>query len=943
MLNENSTKTLVNILCKRSKGLTVVHFNARSLSISKLDFVKYVFDKSSVDLICITETWLNSYLSSSLFNLTDYNLLRNDRQDGRRGGGVAIYHKKSLSVDIVSQSDHGHLEYLNLSVKSHAIKVFVSCIYNPPNTDVQNVLNFKLFLDSLATFAMNYDFLMLCGDFNINLLNNGSASTDLVDLLQANGLSIVNKVMPTRFNRNCVPSLLDYFIVSDLNKVVLFDQINFVSDHDLIFCSFDLPFNSEVEPVFQTFYDYKHIDFASLYDDALQIDWEECFFVCSVDEKLSVFTNQIRGLMDRHLPLRTVRIDNPSCPWFTSSVKEAIKRRSKLHTIWKRNPTEANWARYKEARNSAIEITRNSKRHYCNKVLNVSLPPKRLWSNIRKFGICESKNNTCMLDPDDLNGFFTHNSSATNEPSLDSSTEANFVIDPVLSSFNFQPVSEDDVLLKIKKITSNAVGDDNLPIKFIKIILPYILRSLTHIINHCFTTSVFPSQWKTATVLPIAKRNHPSLLEDFRPISILPVLSKVIESLMSDQISQHLNDNKILNPFQSGFRKGHSCNTAMLKIVDDIRHSFDLNWVTLLCLLDFTKAFDSVDHELLCLKLKCYGFSDAVVNLIRSYLINRRQRVKIGDNFSNFAEITCGVPQGSILGPLLFSILINDMFSVCKNTQFHAYADDVQIYISRRPGLVEDLCVRLNEDLNNIKTWSINNKLKLNSKKCKVLPILNKNIYNSEFPDILIGNEKLQFLNKVSSLGFVLNSSLNCSNHVNSVVSKIHYVIRNLRMSSSFTPSSTKLKLVKQLIIPHINYFINVYPELDAVSYQKLLIAFNYATRYVFTLNWNDHVTEKRCQILGCDLKHYLSARNCIFLFNLIKNKTPEYLYDKLKPSLTNRFTGFITQRFSFLNTSRLFFVSSIKLWNSLPVRIKQIKNQSKFKNEIFSHFKNII
>jgi len=179
--------------------------------------------------------------------------------------------------------------------------------------------------------------------------------------------------------------------------------------------------------------------------------------------------------------------------------------------------------------------------------------------------------------------------------------------------------------------------------------------------------------------MPVAKRNNPLLPEDFRPISILSALSKVLEGLMADQINQYLSDKNILNPMQSGFRKGHSCNTAMLKILDDIRSSFDINMITLLCLLDFSKAFDSVDHVILCNKLKAYGFSDSVVRLIWSYLSNRRQRVKVDSGYSNYTQLTSGVPQGSILGPLLFAIFINDLFDVCKFSEVHAYADDFQI------------------------------------------------------------------------------------------------------------------------------------------------------------------------------------------------------------------------------------------------------------------------
>jgi len=188
----------------------------------------------------------------------------------------------------------------------------------------------------------------------------------------------------------------------------------------------------------------------------------------------------------------------------------------------------------------------------------------------------------------------------------------------------------------------------------------------------------------------------------------------------------------------------------------------------------------------------------------------------------------------------------------------------------------------------------------------------------------------------------MVNTSLCASDHVNNVVKKIYFALRNLRLSSDFTPQDTKIKLVQLLIVPHINYFINVYAKLDSNSFHKLLMAFNSATRYAFSLKRLDHVTDKRCAILGCDLVHYFSLRNCLFLFNLIKSRSPSYLYNKLSFSQTSRFTGLLVPKFNFLNSTRLFFISAIRIWNSLPIELKQTDSQSRFRQIIFDYFKNL-
>lgn len=273
--------------------------------------------------------------------------------------------------------------------------------------------------------------------------------------------------------------------------------------------------------------------------------------------------------------------------------------------------------------------------------------------------------------------------------------------------FEFSSVSEIEVYESIMKVRSNAIGVDGVSIKFLKIVLPYVVSSITHIFNHCLTTSAFPKLWKIGKITPVAKISYAKSPNDYRPVSILSVLSKVFESLLSNQLTGYLNNNMLLSPLQSGFRAGHSCSTAAMKVMDDVREQLDKGNMSIMCFLDFSKAFDMVNHHILCQKLKYYyGLSDSALLLIINYLTDRSQKVVVGDSESSLKSVTSGVPQGSVLGPLLFSVFINDVFQVCSNCNMHAYADDIQLYISNRIGLVEDMCCRLNEDLIEIWKWS---------------------------------------------------------------------------------------------------------------------------------------------------------------------------------------------------------------------------------------------
>jgi len=473
----------------------------------------------------------------------------------------------------------------------------------------------------LTPLVVNYDKLIICGDFNVNLLLQDNSSSALLNLTSSLGLSVVNTSVPTRFANNAKPSLLDIFITSDLTNVKHFDQMSFLSDHDLTLCIFDLDFNVISEPTVISYRDFKSINYSALFSDAIIFNWDYCWFLSTVDEKLNFIETHIRMLFDKHVPLRSLRIKCSSCPWLSGDVLLCIKNKNRLHTVWKRNPTSANWKAFKEARNKCTAEIRHAKHRFFQSKLDPNLNSKKLWQNIRQLSIHSGKKTqSASIDCNLLNNFFT----ASEVKPFD--RNASILHEPPIKKFQFSAICEEDVCRCVMKIKSNAAGHDELPIKFIKLILPYIIGPVTHLLNHCFTTSRFPQSWKIATITPVAKKADAQLCSDFRPISILPCLSKVCEMLMSEQIMQFVSDNSLLSPLQSVLKKGHSCSTALVRIMEDVRSMFDSDMLVLLCLLDFSKAFDEVIHELLLLKLQnIYGFHDSAFKLMASYLTDCKE------------------------------------------------------------------------------------------------------------------------------------------------------------------------------------------------------------------------------------------------------------------------------------------------------------------------------
>lgn len=405
----------------------------------------------------------------------------------------------------------------------------------------------------------------------------------------------------------------------------------------------------------------------------------------------------------------------------------------------------------------------------------------------------------------------------------------------------------------VLSIKSNAIGLDEMHPSFLKLLLPVLLPYITHLFNSIILTNEFPSQWKKAKIIPVPKTSRG---DEFRPISILPFLSKVFEKIIQKQISTFLDHENILTSKQSGFRKKNSCITALISVSEDIRKSIDKDYVTFLILLDFSKAFDMVNHSTLCQKLSLfYNFSSDAIKFIFSYLTGRTQAVELNKVLSNFLLNKSGVPQGSILGPLLFSLYINELPLTIKHCSLRLYADDAQLYLSCPLGLIEHFATCINEDLLEIQHWSHQNSLVLNPKKSKCLVLSRNKKDVSYFPLILLNGCPIKYVDSPKNLGVVFNQTLTWKNHISYILGKTYGVLRTLWSTQYYTPLKIRALLVKTLIIPLITYGCEIFCKLDYESKRKLTVAFN--MQYDMFMDYDDLTEFHNTQttFLGCHLK----------------------------------------------------------------------------------------
>lgn len=919
--SKDNSYSLVRILSKQKIGLKMCHINAQSLT-KKMDEFRYIFEKSGIDIIFVSETWFQSCFADALFNLSGFTIFRADRHT--HAGGVAIYVRNGISCKCVCRSNSDSaIEYLFVEIICGCEKLLFGCVYRP-NKNVDT----SLFLSTVENLSLMYSNLILAGDFNCNIITDNSLACDM----ECNGLFLVNCAIPTHFSKT-TNTLLDLFFVTDLTRILLYDQISVpvFSKHDLIFLTLDYNLTTDVQYYF--YRDFKNIDYNSLQICFESIDWSQLYFIASVDEQVDFFQNNITSLFEKFVPLKRKVVKDSNRAWFHNGIKNLIDQRDNIYNRWKRYKTSDLYNEYKQLKRNIVKEVKIAKTNFYSQKFSQAIGTKQKWKAIRDTGVGKNVSRAEIdIDVNDLNKKFLN----IEMPKVDNNSYTNYSKTLNLdTSFSVACVDQTDILECFLKIKSNAIGHDEINPIFLKSLLPKLLPYLTHLYNTIITKSTVPSSWKIAKIIPIPKTKN-----EYRPIAILPYMSKVLELVLKKQLNIFLSKNSLITDRQSGFRAKRGCITALLDVTEDIRKSIDYNNVTFLTLLDHSKAFDTVEHTLLCNKLSnIFNFSSSAVNLMSSYLSNRSQSVCINNRTSELLPVSRGVPQGSVLGPLLFSLYINDLPSVLSFCNVHMYADDVQLYINCDKKSLSDCVVMLNKDLQCVHDWASKNGLCLNPSKSKCLVIAKRAFDLSILPKVILNNLAIEFVDSAKNLGIIFDRTLSWNRHINSTIGKVYSMLRILWITQYFTPQKIRMLLAKTYLLPILLYGCEIFANCDITFKNKLNVMFNNIARYVFGLKRRDHVSNFSKQIYGITFNKYLEFKTLLFLHKIIFTKEPIYLHNILKFTRSNRINNLIQLRHTSLNSERQFFVFSIYLWNGLPSYLKSICNATHFKTCLLNYF----
>lgn len=928
------------------------HINAQSLLSHFPDF-SAIFNTNNLHCIAISETWLKPSLPTTLVALQNYQFFRNDRT-GKRGGGVGIYCRSDIKSKIIAQSDGPYSarpEFLIVEMLFNKQKLLVAVVYRPPKIGYMNE-----FETILLNLIPTYEHIVVFGDFNTNLLNNSPDVIQLTSIFNSCNMTILplNPTNHTITSKTHSHTLIDLIVISNPDKAVTYGQLPVpsISTHDLIYLSYSLRV-PKAKPKYIIYRDLNNINEDLLKTDAYEMPWNDIYALDDINSKVDRLNTLILSLYDRHAPEKQAKVTRPPAPWMTEEIRSMMARRDASYRRYKQSLESANLDSYKFLRNKTKQLIRNSKLRHMHKICN-SVNSSGSWQQLRSMGIGKAPTDHHIpeIALDDLNNHFTMNKS--NLTSQDRNETINNILHATRHDkqlFTFHTVTTNETYNVLKSIQSKAKGFDGISINLIHKIIGALLPVLTHIFNHSLKTGTFPCIWKQALVRPIPKKSSPILVTEYRPISILPSLSKALERIVHRQITAYLNEHLLLDPLQSGFRTGHSTETALLKVTDDIRRAMDSRQMTILTLLDYSSAFDSVDIPILLAKLQTFNFHPSTIHWFSSYFNLRTQCTVAGDLASQWRPLQSGVPQGSVLGPLLFSLYINDLPSCLKHSHHHLYADDLQIYYHTNVCDISKAIEMTNNDLNSLTEWSKRNALTLNPNKTQTIivgyPKLLSQIREIGLPPILLNNVKIPFLVSVKNLGVTISESLSWFTQISLMCKRIFSSLHSLKRLRKFTPVKLKIKLIQTLILPLFDYCDTVLNDVTADLCTKLQRAQNACIRYIFDLRYDDHLTAFYLKLSWLRLNNRRKLHVATQVYKLMTTSTPDYLASQFR--LLSSYHNLNTRAGSTLAIplnrtsaySRSFLVAGSRLWNSLPARIRESMTVKSFKKHCYDHLLN--
>lgn len=818
-------------LCISESCMSLIHINIRSIH-KNIDAISDYLETLNVKftIIGMSETWLHEN-NAHCYSIDGYNHFYQHRLN-KKGGGVSIFVKDNLQVkyrDDLSVNET-YMEAIFIEVSNEDImecdrNVLIGVIYRPPNQDIK-LLTEKM-SEILHSIKREGKLLYFMGDFNINLLDIDGhipSSEFLETMYSSSFFPLITK--PTRVTA-AKSTLIDNIFINDVSTVHCLNGIFFtgITDHFPVFSiNYGTKLREMNNSVSTRLYTMKSMEH---FTQKLEgTNWQS---VCSTDDgpiAFKLFYDKFCSLYNYVFPMKTVKQGYKTKKnWLSNGLKKSIAVKNKLYVRQLKNPSIDTISAYKKYKMCLNRVIRNAERSYYHSILEDNRQnTKKMWMILKD--IINKRKSTTRP-----NHFVIGNETVSNEGTIankfnDYFTNIGANLAKTIQSTDIDPLSyikraiPDSIFINqvetgeveriIKGLKNSSAGYDGIHSKVLKHSYRSILEPLTHVLNLSILQGFFPSEMKLAKVIPLYKSGDAMKIDNYRPVSVLPLFSKLLEKLMYNRVLAFINRNNLLYEYQFGFRQHHSTNMALITLVDKIAAAIDNSEILVGVFLDLKKAFDTVNHDLLLKKLFKYGIRGESYNWFKDYLTDRKQFVSFNYVESCRLTIKCGVPQGSILGPLLFLLYINDLSNVSEILTPIIFADDTNLFIKGKPD--NQIFDTLNHELTKVKHWLDSNRLSLNIDKTHYI-IFRSNRNKTDFGKytIFINNHKIHCVEHVKFIGVTIDACLTWSTHIKLTKSKVAKGIGIIIKARKYVGLSSLKILYNSIIYPHFTYCIEVW------------------------------------------------------------------------------------------------------------------------------------
>ena len=915
--------------------------NARSI-VNKRDELELLVKDEDLDIVGISETWLSETISDAEISIDGYTIVRRDRVSDtkKRGGGVAFYIKNDINVllrdDLCSDL---FPECLFCSIENNGEKTLVGVCYRPPDSLSSNDDGLYEIISRIS--GLNCVFL---GDFNFSEIKWDRPETisDEHPFIKCiNDNFMIQLVDEPTSGENFLDLLLsgDDTLVENLTVDEPFES----SDHHIVrFNLISKKLNGKTD---DTYFNYFKANYGEMTALIKNRNWGSTLNSGNVEKDWGSIKAELTQLKDTFVPMKK-RTKN-KCKWVTKTVVKLRRSKVKAWSKYVRSGKDSTlYDEYKQKLRISVQENKKAKLDFEEKLANnIKRDNKSFYAYVRskqrnkvKVGPLKDTAGNVITDnkkaADLLNEYFASVFTVEDTKDIPSPLQL-FEGNQDTEGLNYIEIDEALVRKKLSELNVNkSPGPDELHPKLLNELREVLAEPLMELFKSSLDQGIVPQGWKEATVSPLYKKGKRDKPENYRPVSLTSIVGRILESIIKDKIVEHLDKFKLIRASQHGFTRGRSCLTNLLDFIEVVTKNLDKGQPVDLIYLDFAKAFDKVPFIRLLKKLEAHGIGGYILQWIKNWLNSRRQKVCINKVFSEWIEVTSGVPQGSVLGPVLFLIYINDL-DCDIISKIGKFADDTKM--CKAVSSSQDIEI-LQSDLNSLHKWSNDWQMQFNVDKCSVIHVG----HNNKLSNYKLGNSDLKSSDSERDLGVIMDSSMKFSEQCNTVVKQANSTLGLIRRTIKFKRKDIIVRLYKALVRPKLEYCIQAWrPHLrkDIKSLEQIQ---HRATKMIPECRNQEY--EARLRSTGLiSVEDRYTRGDLIQVFKILKGIDKVEYSDFFKLVQDRRTRGHqykIVKSRSRLDLRKHFFSQRVvNICNSLPSIVVEADSVNSFKNRLDKHW----